>query len=150
VQLAAEQILFSKLARALNLDVLLIDTHPGLNEETLLSIALSHSLVIVLRPDQQDYEGTGVTVEVAGALNVPRMLLVVNKVPAVFDTDDVRERVAQAYGHPVSAVIPHSDELMALASGGIFALRYPEHPIALTMRAIAQALSASEQEVSRG
>jgi septum site-determining protein MinD len=139
-----------KLARALNLDVLLIDTHPGLNEETLLSIALSHSLVIVLRPDQQDYEGTGVTVEVAGALNVPRMLLVVNKVPSVFDTDDVRERVAQAYGHPVSAVIPHSDELMALASGGIFALRYPEHPIALTMRAIAQALSATEQEVSHG
>jgi septum site-determining protein MinD len=139
-----------KLARALSLDALLIDTHPGLNEETLLSIALSHSLVIVLRPDQQDYEGTGVTVEVASALNVPRMLLVVNKVPAIFDIEDVRERVAHAYGRPVTAAIPHSDELMALASGGIFALRYPDHPIALTMHEIAKALVTEEQEVRHG
>jgi septum site-determining protein MinD len=138
-----------KLARTLNLDVLLIDTHPGLNEETLLSIALSHSLVIVLRPDQQDYEGTGVTVEVAGALNVPQMHLVVNKVPALFDEADVRERVAQAYGRPVAAVIPHADEMMALASGGIFALRYPDHPIAATLRGIARAISPATQEVAR-
>jgi septum site-determining protein MinD len=140
-----------KLARALNLDVLLIDTHPGLNEETLLSIALSHALVIVLRPDQQDYEGTGVTLEVAGALSVPSMHLVVNKVPAIFEAADVRERVAQAYGRPVAAVIPHADELMALASAGIFALRYPEHPIAATMRALAADLMADQrQEVARG
>jgi MinD-like ATPase involved in chromosome partitioning or flagellar assembly len=129
-----------KLTRALDLDVLLIDTHPGLNEETLLSIALSHALVIVLRPDQQDYEGTGVTVEVAGALDVPKMLVVVNKVPAGFDQEQVRAKVSQAYGRPVAAVIPHADELMALASGGLFALRYPEHPVALTMRAIAASL----------
>lgn len=139
-----------RLARALNLDVLLIDTHPGLNEETLLSIALSHTLVIVLRPDQQDYEGTGVTVEVASALNVPRMLLVVNKVPARFDGDDVRERVAQAYGRPVAAVIPHADELMALASDGIFALRFPEHPVAAQLRAIAASIADETREVARG
>lgn len=139
-----------KLARALDLDALLIDTHPGLNEETLLSIALSHTLVIILRPDQQDYEGTGVTVEVAGALNVPRMLLVVNKVPAVFDMQEVRGRVAQAYGRPVAAVIPHADELMTLASSGIFALRFPDHPIAATLRAVAASLTAEGQEVTRG
>lgn len=139
-----------KLARTLRLDTLLIDTHPGLNEETLLSIALSHSLVIILRPDQQDYEGTGLTIEVANALNVPRTLLVVNKVPAVFDADHVRTLVTQAYGRPVTAVIPHSDELMALASGGIFALHHPDHPIAQTMREIAQALITEEQEVSYG
>jgi MinD-like ATPase involved in chromosome partitioning or flagellar assembly len=131
-----------KLTRALDLDLLLIDTHPGLNEETLLSIALSHALLIVLRPDQQDYEGTGVTVEVASALDVPRMLIAVNKVPATFDEDQVRERVAQAYGRPVAAVIPHADEVMSLASGGLFALRFPEHPIAARMREIAASLLA--------
>ena len=34
------------------LDYLLIDTHPGLNEETLLSIAISYVLVVLLRPDR--------------------------------------------------------------------------------------------------
>ncbi len=72
---------FHDLVEAFNLDVLMIDTHPGLNEETLLSIAVSDALAIVLRPDQQDFQGTGVTVEVARKLDVPRMVLVVNKVP---------------------------------------------------------------------
>jgi MinD-like ATPase involved in chromosome partitioning or flagellar assembly len=45
--------------------VLLIDTHSGLNEQTLLSLVLSHALVIVMRPEEQDYEGTGITVRVA-------------------------------------------------------------------------------------
>ena len=54
---------FQDLIRELKLDVLIIDTHPGLNEETLLSIAISNVLAIILRPDQQDYQGTSVTVE---------------------------------------------------------------------------------------
>src|SRR5207253_7854801 len=71
---------FHNLVEDLKLDVLMIDTHPGLNEETLLSIAISDALAIVLRPDQQDYQGTSVTVEVARKLAVPRMMIVVNKV----------------------------------------------------------------------
>ena len=128
------------LIEALKLDVLLIDTHPGLNEETLLSIVISHVLVIILRPDQQDYEGTGVTVEVARQLKVPRMTLVVNKVPSVFDTAAVKAKVERAYNCPVAAVLPHSDEVMALASAGIFSLRYPDHPVTAALRQIAVSL----------
>jgi septum site-determining protein MinD len=47
---------------------LLIDTHPGFKEATLLTIAISDMLVIVLRPDKQDYHGTAVLVEVAGRM----------------------------------------------------------------------------------
>jgi len=118
-----------ELIDALGLDVLMIDTHPGLNEETLLSIAISDVLLVILRPDQQDYLGTSVTVEVARKLDVPRLVLVVNKVPALFDTADVRARVEQTYGCEVAAVLPHSDEMMALASAGLFAVRYPKHSI---------------------
>lgn len=38
---------FQELIRSLKLDYLLIDTHPGLNEETLLSIGISNVLVIL-------------------------------------------------------------------------------------------------------
>jgi MinD-like ATPase involved in chromosome partitioning or flagellar assembly len=47
---------------SLRLDYLLIDTHPGMNEETLLSVATSDMLIVILRPDQQDFQGTAVTV----------------------------------------------------------------------------------------
>jgi MinD-like ATPase involved in chromosome partitioning or flagellar assembly len=131
---------FRELTRALNLDILMIDTHPGLNEETLLSIAISDVLLIILRPDQQDYQGTGVTIEVARKLSVPSMMLVVNKVPAAFPTDEVRARVERAYHAEVAAVLPHSDEMMALASAGVFVTRYPDHPITAALQQIAQRL----------
>jgi MinD-like ATPase involved in chromosome partitioning or flagellar assembly len=133
---------FHELIAALDLDFLMIDTHPGLNEETLLSIAISDMLVIVLRPDQQDYQGTSVTVEVARKLDVPGLVLIVNKVPALFDAADVRARVEQTYSCDVAAVFPHSDEMMALASSGIFALRYPDHPITAALRQVAGKLGA--------
>ena len=133
---------FQSLIEELSLDVLLIDTHPGLNEETLLSIAISDALIIILRPDQQDYQGTSVTVAVARKLEVPQLLLLVNKVPAVFDSMEVRERVEKSYNAEVAAVLPHSDELMALASGGIFVLHYPDHPVSAAYRQVAHRLLA--------
>lgn len=133
---------FRELIGDLSLDVLILDTHPGLNEETLLSIAMSNTLAIVLRPDEQDYEGTEVTVQVARKLGVPRMFLVVNNVPASFAVDEVGAGVADAYGCEVAAVLPHSEELMALSSGGIFALRYPDHPVTALYREVAAQLVA--------
>jgi MinD-like ATPase involved in chromosome partitioning or flagellar assembly len=131
---------FRELINELSLDALILDTHPGLGEETMLSIAMSNSLVILLRPDQQDFEGTRVTVTVAGKLKVPRMVLVVNNTPPVFDLDEVRERVERTYGCQVAAVLPHSPELMELSSGGIFCLRYPDHPFTQLYRQVARAL----------
>jgi septum site-determining protein MinD len=128
------------LAAELDLDVLLLDTHPGLNEETLLSIAMSDALAIVLRPDHQDYEGTHVTVSVARKLGVPRTVLVVNKTPESFDTGEVARRVSEVYGTPVAAVVPHSEELMVLSSGGIFVLRHPGHPVAALYAQLADGL----------
>jgi septum site-determining protein MinD len=131
---------FRQLIKQLALDVLILDTHPGLNEETLLSIAMSNALAIVLRPDHQDYEGTRVTVSVARKLQVPRMVLVVNKTPNVFDSAEVKERVENTYGCEVAAVLPHSDELMVLSSEGIFSLRYPDHPLTASYKQIAERL----------
>lgn len=118
---------FKTIIKELNLDVLLIDTHPGLNDDTLLSIAISDTLIIIMRPDYQDYQGTDITVEVAKQLEVPQLKIIVNKVPTQFDFEQIKSKVEKAYDCNVAAVIPHSDDLMILASEGIFALRYPEH-----------------------
>lgn len=133
---------FQALVEKLDLDVLMIDTHPGLNEETLLSVAISDALVIIMRPDQQDYQGTSVTVEVARKLGVPRMMLIVNKIPEVYDMNDVREQVEAAYDCEVAALLPHSDEMMALGSAKVFVALYPDHPITTRLREVMQKLVA--------
>lgn len=131
---------FRELIDELTLDVLFIDTHPGLNEETLFALAISTAVMIVMRPDQQDYEGTGVTVEVARSLEVPEITVIVNKVPADLDHDQIRGQVEQAYQCPVGAVLPHSERMMRLASGGVFALQYPDDPITEDLARVATAL----------
>ncbi len=131
---------YEQLITALNLDVLMIDTHPGLNEETLLSIAISDALAVIMRPDQQDYQGTSVTVEVARKLDVPRMMIVVNKTPQALDPEAVTAKVRESYDCDVAAVIPHSDEMMALASSGIFSLQFPDSPVAALYRRTASLL----------
>jgi len=94
-----------------------------------------------MRPDYQDYQGTALTVEVARELEVPKMLLVINKVPASFDAGQIRSTVERTYNCPVAGVIMHSDEMMTLASQGIFVVRYPEHPVVAEFNRMADALS---------
>ncbi len=129
-----------QLVDELQLDTLIIDTHPGLNEETLLSLVISHALLIVMRPDQQDYEGTGITVQVAKELQVPHIMLVVNKTPPILDLAAVRAQVEKTYECPVAAVLPHSDEMMNLASAGVFVTRYPDHALTALYKQIAAQL----------
>lgn len=132
---------YQQIVNTLNLDYLVIDTHPGVNEETLLSIAISDFLAIILRPDSQDYQGTSVTVEVARKLNVSNLMLIVNKAPQSFDPEALKRRISDTYQAHVAAVIPHSDELMTLGSAGIFSLRNPNHPVTQQYQNIAALIS---------
>jgi len=128
---------FRKLIKTFHLDYLLIDTHPGLNEETLLSILISDILLLVLRPDQQDFQGIAVTVEVARKLKVKRLLLVVNKVLPKLDKVSLRQQVQTAYDTPVASILPVSEELIELGSAGIFSITSPDHPYSQGVRELA-------------
>ncbi|WP_411870582.1 MinD/ParA family protein [Vulcanococcus limneticus] len=131
------------LSEKLKLDLVLIDTHPGINEETLLSTAITDCLLMVMRPDSQDYLGTAVAIEVAERLDVPAIRMVVNKLPEHFDPEQVRERVVSSYGVPIGALLPLSDDLLTLASGGLAVLLHPDHPWSSGVRQLAQELTNS-------
>jgi MinD-like ATPase involved in chromosome partitioning or flagellar assembly len=127
---------FRDLCDRLRLDYLLIDTHPGVNEETLLSIAISDTLILILRPDYQDYQGTSVTLELARRLEVPQLLLVVNKALPAFDFRQLSDRISTMYRAPVAAVLPLSEDMVRLGSGGIYSLLKPDTDYAAAIEAI--------------
>jgi septum site-determining protein MinD len=132
-----------QLIQDLDLDLVILDTHPGLGEETLLSIALSDVLVILLRPDQQDFEGTMVTVTVARKLRVPRMVLVLNKLSPAHDAGEVGATAAQTYGCEVGAVMTHSDEMLAHSSRGAFVDSHPDHLLTAEYRRLLHRVAAT-------
>jgi septum site-determining protein MinD len=131
---------FRDLMDDLALDHLLIDTHPGLNEETLLSIAISDELVILLRPDRQDFQGTAVTVEVARKLGVTGLVMVLNKVLPIVAAGGFLAEVERTYNAPVIGVLPESPEMLELGSSGLFSLRFPDHPLSHEIRRVAERL----------
>jgi len=133
---------FQALIEKLNLDYLFVDTHPGVNEETLLSIAISDTLVLILRPDQQDFQGTAVTVELARKLDVPNMMMVINKALPSMNFADLRAKVEAIYHVPVAAILPLTPELVQLASSGLITMRFPELEASRQIKQVADRILA--------
>jgi MinD-like ATPase involved in chromosome partitioning or flagellar assembly len=84
---------------------------------------------LILRPDRQDFQGTAVTVDIARRLEVPKMLLLVNKALSSFDFVALKKEVEETYGAPVASIVPLTEEMMQLGSSDIFSLRFPDHPL---------------------
>lgn len=131
---------FQQLIQRLELDYLLVDTHPGVNEETLLAAAISDGLLLVMRPDRQDYQGTAVMLELARMLNVPNISLIINKAVGRADLALLAQRIETTFGAPVLAVMPLNEELAALGSADLFCLKSPSHEFSVAIRKIAASL----------
>jgi MinD-like ATPase involved in chromosome partitioning or flagellar assembly len=128
------------LEKELALDILLVDTHAGLNENTMMSIAVSNTLLLVLHPDPQDFQGTAVTVEVARKLAVPSIQLVLNDSSESLNAAEVSQQLEESYHCGGGFVLSHSEELAALASNQPFVLAYPDHPLTAKIKEIAEGL----------
>ncbi len=129
---------FHSLVEALNLDLLLIDTHPGLNRETMLTTAISNVLLLLIRPDRQDFHGTAVMAELAERLRVPKVAMIANKVASTIDHDDVRKKITDAFGYEVYGLLPLDEELASLGSRGMFTRLHPDHVITRELSAVAR------------
>lgn len=132
-----------QLITKLNLDYLLIDTHPGLSKETFLSIAISNILILLLRPDRQDYQGTAVMIDLARQLKVPQILLVANKVLKEVDYEDFQQQLERTYETPVAGIFPISTEMLRLGSNGIFCQEHPTHIWSATLLQLVNRLIGS-------
>jgi MinD-like ATPase involved in chromosome partitioning or flagellar assembly len=68
-------------------------------------------------------------VDIARRLEVPKMMLLVNKALSSFDFDALKLEVESTYNAPVAAILPLTEEMIQLGSSDIFCLRFPNHPL---------------------
>jgi MinD-like ATPase involved in chromosome partitioning or flagellar assembly len=126
-----------KLEKELGLDILLVDSPAGLNENTLMSIAVSNALILVMRPDQQDFQGTAVIVDVARRLKTPSIRLVLNDTSEVINHEEIASQLENTYQCGKVVILEHSEELLALGSTQPFVLEHPSHPLSSRIRDLA-------------
>jgi MinD-like ATPase involved in chromosome partitioning or flagellar assembly len=132
-----------QLVARLGLDALIIDCQAGLTETTLPAIALADVLLHIMRLDRRDYQGTGVSIDIAHKLAVSNVYLLANMVPSGYTPDEVTAKLAQTYHDPVLAALPYAEELSRLASSEVFVLRYPHHALTKRLQSIADHLLAA-------
>ncbi|MFD9008253.1 P-loop NTPase [Streptomyces sp. NPDC059558] len=138
---------FDRLAAHHALDVLLLDTHAGLNNESVIAMASADVLMIMARADRIDLSGVEETIALAGRLTC-RRTLVLSMAPEGIDRQEARRRTEAVYGAPLAGILPYSPEMAALYGERIFAEAHPDHPLVGEFRTIIAALDARD-EVSR-
>lgn len=117
---------FEGLIEHFELDYLIVDTHPGLNEETLLSAEMSSVFLIIARPDNQDYQGVKVSTDIAKKLGADARI-VLNKAHKKVKTRELARQVQNIFEVPVIATIPFFPDVMESESRHIFSREHPKH-----------------------
>lgn len=67
--------------------------------------------------------------------------MVINKALPNLNFPDLQQQVEKIDNVPVAGILPLSEEMVQLASKGLFSLRYPEHPISKTIKGITEQIA---------
>ncbi len=119
----------SRLVIDLNLDYLLIDTHPGANEQyDILTAVFADLLLLTLCDDDQHFEGTAILLDGIRKLDDSNTYIIINRSPYYTDLEGVQRRVLERFGLELVARLPVSVELMLLGSSGIYTCYAPDDP----------------------
>lgn len=128
------------LVQTINLDVIIVDTHAGITEESIAALATANVAAIILRPDQQDYQGTALLADLARNLGIERLAVIVNELSSGYDPRQASESIQETYKAQIVGVLPHSEDLMMSSGRGIIPLQHPEHPLTAVFEQIADRL----------
>jgi septum site-determining protein MinD len=100
----------------LKLDYLLIDNSASLTPENRLFLAISDLLIIVIRPDRQDFQETTFTLEIAQKIGLKKNFLILNQVaPNIYNLnpDDLTTEIHTYFRRQACliGVLPESEKL---------------------------------------
>ncbi len=114
-----------------HLDYLLIDSHPGIEKDTILSMALCDIVVLISRVDQQDMFGSGVMRQVAAQLKKP-VVLILNMLPTNVgekEAEKIGNQLAKLFHSQVLTALPFNSDVFESLSRGVFVLERPKDPL---------------------
>lgn len=136
------------LIRDLALDFLLIDNQPEIRDDNLIGLSLADIAVVMMQLDNYDFQQTAVLLEVIKQFETPKIWLVPTLILPTIDACSVTRKIEHTYHYPVAGVLHLSEEMIRLASAGVFCLHYPAHSLTQAMVAIAHQLENSTRLLS--
>lgn len=133
------------LSQALKLDYLLIDNQPDMGDDNLMGLSLADVTVVMMQLDTYDFQRTAVMLDIIKQLTTAQIWLVPTLVLPAIEASSVMGKLEHTYHEPVAGVLYLAEEMVRLASGGVFCLHYPTHSLTRAMIAIAHLLEDGSQ-----
>ncbi len=124
------------------LDFLLVDTQPGVEENTLLMAVSSDLLLITACPDYQDLNGTRLLMQAIYRLAEPQIALLVNKTSPTSQPERLRKIAREHLDLDILSILPLADAIIEKAGRSLFVLEHPDHPWSQAIDDLAEHLLA--------
>ncbi len=135
----ARQIL-TQLCQELQLDYLLIDNQPEMSDNNLVGLSAADVAVVMLQLDTYDFQRTAVILDVIQRLSTARICMVPTLVLPDLEIETVKRKIEGTYQQSVLGILYLAEEMIRLASHGIFCLHYPDHALTQTIADITRQL----------
>ena len=140
-----------KVGEQYKLDYIIVDTHPGVENDTVLAMGCCDALVLVSRVDQQDLFGTAVMVLLAETFEKPTFLTL-NMVPPgvkIKDAEKVGRELAQLFRSRFLAAFEFQMDVINNLSRSVFVIDNPNSPFAHKITAAAESLMRELGEAAK-
>lgn len=137
-----------QLSHEIGLDFWLIDNQPPMTDDNLLGLSLADMAIVLLQLDAYDLQRTAVLLEIIEQLEIAKTWLVPSLVLPSIEREVVRHMLENTYQYPVAGILYLSEDMISLASRGLFSLYYPNHALTQTINAIARQLEQDAQTLS--
>lgn len=133
-----------------DVEYVIFDTHPGLNEDTLLAVMSSDVSLLLSRMDKQDLYGSYITTQILKKFGRISYVILNMVPPHLADNVDLQSEVSNIIDATVIGVLPFYEEVLAHRSKGVFCIHHPKHPYSSKMLTLAKRLielTATEKAV---
>ncbi|HZY93674.1 MAG TPA: MinD/ParA family protein [Candidatus Bathyarchaeia archaeon] len=140
-----------KVGEQCNLDYIIVDTHPGVENDTVLAMGCCDALVLVSRVDQQDLFGTAVMVLLAETFEKPTFLTL-NMVPPgvrIKDAVKVGRELATLFKSQFLEAFEFQLDVINNLSRSVFVIDNPDSPFAKKINGAAESLMHMISEVPK-
>ncbi len=131
-----------KVGESCNLDYIIVDTHPGVENDTVLAMGCCDALVLVSRVDQQDLFGTAVMVLLAETFEKPTYLAL-NMIPPgvkIKDAIKVGKELAQLFRSKFLSAFEFQIDVINNLSRSVFVMDNPNSNFAHKISEAAETL----------
>ncbi len=148
LEVSVFQDILQKVGESCNLDYIIVDTHPGVENDTVLAMGCCDALVLVSRVDQQDLFGTAVMVLLAETFEKPTYLAL-NMVPPgvkIKDAVKVGRELAQLFKSKFLEAFEFQIDVINNLSRSVFVMDNPNSGFAHKVSGAAEILVKELEE----